>query len=91
MATGRRGTPAEVIAGERACVASIGETRNDPADLVALLKAAIDRSGLSNSAYARQVLVRDPRQLRRWLAGQPIPDAVGRFLEREARAGAPPG
>lgn len=51
--------------------------------LLARLKAAIDRSGLSNSAYARQVLVRDPRQLRRWLAGDsPIPDAVRDYLER---------
>lgn len=54
------------------------------ASTLELLRAAIDHSGLSNSAYARQVLVRDPRQLRRWLAGQPIPEAVGRFLEREA-------
>lgn len=44
-----------------------------PADL----RAVIEASGLSQSAYARWVLVRDPRTIRRWLAGDaPIPDAV---------------
>lgn len=45
------------------------------------LKRAILDSGLSSSAYAREVLVRDPRSLRRWLAGHsPIPKAVLEYL-----------
>lgn len=41
------------------------------------LRSAIRASGLSASAFARDVLIRDPRTLRRWLAGQsPIPKAV---------------
>jgi hypothetical protein len=44
---------------------------------VALLRAAIERSGLSSSEYARAVLIRDPRSVRRWLAGElQIPRAV---------------
>ena len=44
---------------------------------IAELRAAIHRSGLSNSAYARDILIRDPRSLRRWLSGKnPIPRAV---------------
>ena len=46
------------------------------------LRAAIAQTGLSNSAYAREVLVRDPRSLRRWLAGDaPIPRQVLKLLE----------
>lgn len=37
---------------------------------VSLLRRAIKASGLSNSAFARQVLARDPRQIRRWLSGE---------------------
>ena len=45
------------------------------------LKQAIADSGLSSSAYAREILVRDPRSLRRWLAGHsPIPKAVLEYL-----------
>jgi hypothetical protein len=50
-----------------------------------LLRAAIRNSGLTNSAFARDVLARDPRQVRRWLAGRPLPDAVRAFLERTAQ------
>ena len=47
---------------------------------IAALRAAIGRSGLSTSEYARTVLVRDPRTVRRWLAGdRQVPQAV---LER---------
>lgn len=50
---------------------------------VARLRAAIVASGLSASAYARQVLIRAPRTVRRWLAGDsPIPQAVREFLKR---------
>lgn len=55
---------------------------SDPA---ALLRAAIDRSGLSARQYAETVLVRDERTVRRWINGHsPIPAAVVAFLEREA-------
>jgi hypothetical protein len=47
------------------------------AEQIALLRQAIQSSGLSASAYARDVLTRDPRTVRRWLAGDsPIPRAV---------------
>lgn len=51
---------------------------------IALLRACIAKSRMSNSAYARDVLVRAPRSVRRWLAGDsPIPQAVLAFLERD--------
>ena len=51
----------------------------------ALLRAAIAASGLTTSGYARNVLIRDPRTVRRWLAGQaPIPQTVRAFLARTA-------
>jgi hypothetical protein len=44
---------------------------------VALLRAAIARSGLSVSQYAARVLVREARTVRRWLSGElQIPRAV---------------
>ena len=44
---------------------------------VALLRAAIAASGLSARRYAIDVLTRDERTVRRWLAGKsPIPRAV---------------
>lgn len=49
---------------------------SDPAG-VALLRRAIDASGLSDSAFAREVLVRDGRTVRGWLYGTaPIPKVV---------------
>ena len=52
---------------------------------IAQLRAAIDRSGLSASAYARSVLIRDPRTVRRWLSGtSPIPDAVREYLAQSS-------
>lgn len=46
------------------------------------LQAAITASGLSAQAYARTILTRDPRTVRRWLSGDsPIPEAVREFLE----------
>ena len=48
------------------------------------LAAAIKTSGLSASAYARTVLIREPRTIRRWLAGDsPIPQSVIAFLNQE--------
>lgn len=50
---------------------------------IVLLRSAIKRSGLSARKFATEILVRDERTVRRWLAGDaPIPDAVLRFLEQ---------
>jgi len=47
---------------------------HDPIDL---LRAAIAASGLSARKYAVQVLLRDERTVRRWLAGdRPIPKVI---------------
>lgn len=47
------------------------------------LRAAIEASGMSARQYAADVLLRDERTVRRWLAGDsPIPDPVIRFLTR---------
>lgn len=52
-------------------------------DSIALLEAAIAASGLSARQYAMQVLARDERTIRRWLAGdRPIPKAVLDYLAR---------
>lgn len=54
------------------------------AEEVALLRACIGRSGLSNRQYATRVLMRDERTLRRWLSGlQHIPAVVLRSLSGE--------
>lgn len=51
------------------------------------LRAAIEASGLSATQYARQILIRNPRTVRRWLAGDsPIPEAVRDFLHEQANA-----
>lgn len=50
---------------------------------IALLRAAIAASGLSSAAYATDVLMRDPRTIRRWLEGKaPMPPAVVEYLKR---------
>jgi hypothetical protein len=69
----------------------IGAMRNGPAlpcrpmpdvpatrsEAAAILRAAIQRTGLSVSQYAARVLVRESRTVRRWLAGElQIPRAV---------------
>lgn len=47
-----------------------------------LLRAAIDASGLSARRFAVEVLIRDERTIRRWLAGDsPIPATVIKWLE----------
>lgn len=51
---------------------------------IELLRAAIASSGLSARQYAAQILLRDERTVRRWLAGDsPIPAPVVAFLERD--------
>jgi hypothetical protein len=52
-----------------------------------LLLRAITRSGLSHRQYAQQVLTRDERTVRRWLAGTSnIPKAVVFLLMQEEKA-----
>jgi len=52
---------------------------------IARLRAAIHASGLSITEYARGVLVREPRTVRRWLAGdRQIPRAVLDLIETPA-------
>ncbi len=51
-----------------------------------LIRAAIDHSRLSASRFAREVLIRDPRTVRRWLAGEfPLPSEVRKHLEHLLR------
>lgn len=48
-----------------------------------LLQAAIKASGLSARRFAVEVLARDERSLRRWLASEvPMPAVVRLWLER---------
>ena len=54
------------------------------AQALARLRTAITASGLSVSLYARTVVIRDPRTVRRWLAGDsPIPQSVIDFLAKD--------
>ncbi len=51
-------------------------------EAVELLEKRIQASGLSSSRFAVEVLVRDPRTVRRWIAGDaPIPRRVLDWLE----------
>jgi hypothetical protein len=51
-----------------------------------LLEAAIRARGLSARSFARVVLLRDERTVRRWLAGDsPIPKAVVEWLGKSLR------
>jgi len=53
-----------------------------------LLRAGVAqvRVRMTTSAYARDVMIRDPRTVRRWLAGDsPIPQSVADLLTRGAR------
>lgn len=48
-----------------------------------VLRAAIEKSGLSTRRFAADVLSRDERRVRRWIAGEDaIPPAVIAFLRR---------
>jgi hypothetical protein len=49
-----------------------------------LLERTIARSGLSARAFARDILWRDERTVRRWLAGDsPVPAVVADRLREE--------
>lgn len=62
-------------------------TTEEQAAALALLRELLKSSGMSASAYARDVLVRDPRTLRRWLNGDgAIPRTVIDFLTRSSAA-----
>jgi hypothetical protein len=50
-----------------------------------LLKLAIAKSGLTIRRFASQVVAREDRTVRRWLAGQPIPKAARAWLEAYVR------
>lgn len=53
---------------------------------IELLRQDIQRSGLSVTAYARLVMIRDPRTVFRWLGGDnPIPAAVLEYLQDPKR------
>ena len=59
----------------------------DNLDNLALLRFAILRSGLSARAFARDVLWRDERTVRRWLSGEsPVPKVVADRLREELKA-----
>ena len=47
-----------------------------------LLKLAIAKSGLSVRQFARQIVGREDRTIRRWIKGQPIPKAAKQWLEQ---------
>ena len=49
------------------------------------LQRLIDHSGLSARRFAMDVLSRDERTVRRWLAGEPIPAAAEAWLLRLER------
>ena len=48
------------------------------------LRALLESTGLSQVALAR-ALGRDPRALRRWLTGEPIPPTLAHQLDRLVR------
>ena len=51
---------------------------------IQLLEQAIERSGLSARAFAKDILWRDERTVRRWLSGEsPIPRVVSDRLREE--------
>ncbi len=51
-------------------------------DEIAPLQSVIDASGLSTRKWAEQVVWRDERTVRRWLAGRAIPATVVKELRR---------
>lgn len=58
-------------------------TRREDANL---LQRRIEESGLSARRFAYEVLLRDERTIRRWIAGDaPIPQIVMEWLEKPQR------
>lgn len=65
----------------------MSESRAVDPEATELLRRAIAASGLSARRFARAVLTRDERTVRRWLAGgSPIPALVLRKCEELVRA-----
>lgn len=61
------------------------------AEQVALLRSRIEASGLSVGRFAREVLLREPRTVQRWLAMEnPIPQLVIEWLAAPTRPPWPP-
>jgi hypothetical protein len=59
-----------------------------PAADIKTLQKAIEASGLSDRRFAKEVLIRDERTVRRWLAGKsPIPGVVLEFLREYLQKG----
>lgn len=54
------------------------------------LRALIEASGLSQVEWARTVVGRDPRTVRRWLAGETIPPTTVDWLTRLGDIGVTP-
>ena len=51
-------------------------------EAVKLLQKRIAESGLSSGTFASDVLIREPRTIRRWLTGDsPIPNRVREWLQ----------
>ncbi len=51
-------------------------------EAVKLLQKRIEESGLKTSTFALDVLIREPRTIRRWLRGDsPIPNRVKEWLQ----------
>lgn len=68
-----------------------GETPEERAEAIARLKRAIELSGLSDRRFAKEVLIRDERTIRRWIAGdraipQAVRDKVTQLLEAAPNA-----
>ncbi len=60
-------------------------------EAVDLLRLRIEESGLSAGEFARDVLIRDPRTVRRWASGDgPIPRLVVEWLQAPQVAPWPP-
>ena len=60
-------------------------------DEVALLRRRIEESGLSGRRFALEVVLREPRTVRRWVAGaSPIPNVVVEWLQDPQVAPWPP-
>jgi hypothetical protein len=48
------------------------------------LRRVIEASGMSARRFAREVLLRDERTVRRWIAGDsPIPEPVVAYLDQQ--------
>ena len=59
----------------------MSQTPKTQTERIQLLEQRIKDAGLSTSAFATNVLLRDGRTVRRWLSGEsPIPHAVMDFL-----------